>query len=321
MAQKKVDTISDTDVLQAPQNEKELFSTEEVFSGENHSTINTKQENKVVNPKITDIPKTVLKQPERDSRIFMLSNDKRQGNVVIDFEEAVYDPETKSVRSMRLLRRAPSIWLDEQPAASFPPAYVQKNTLTVVFHKGKALVPIHEWQILKAMELSNRNVDNKHRQGSKDIYYKEWNPVIENQKAIKEEDDVIKAMTLAVEAPAEEMIQHANYLNIQFVDEQGLAFDEKALRAAYIRFAKNNATKFLTSIQSPTVKIAYLVRKASENGKIDLGLQAGAAYWQDGGFITALPEGRDSIEYLIEYAMTHGEGNAQFLNQLRSQLN
>ena len=255
-------------------------------------------------------------QIKRDSRIFMLTNDKRQGNVLVDLEEEVIDPKSGNTRAMRLVRRAPSIWLDEQPASNFPSTYIQRNILTVMFQKGRAIIPLHEKHTLQAMELSNRNMGNTNRVGVKDFYFKEWNPIEENKKAIKEEDDVISAMSLAVKAPYSEMIQHATYLNIRFVDEQGISYDEDALRAAYIRFAKNNATKFLKSIHSPTVKIAYMVKKAFNSGKIDLGLQAGAAYWQDGGFITTLPEDRDAVDYLIEYAQTFGDKNAEFKNQL-----
>ena len=255
-------------------------------------------------------------QIKRDSRIFMLTNDKRQGNVLIDLEEEVYDPITKKTRAMRLVRRAPSVWLDEQPASNFPATYIQKNILTVMFQKGRAIIPLHEKHTLQAMELSNRNMGNPERVGVKDFYFKEWNPIEENKKAIKEEDDVISAMSMAVKALYPEMVQHATYLNIRFVDEQGIPYDEDALRAAYIRFAKNNAIKFLKSIHSPTVKVAYLVKRAFNTGKIDLGLQSGAAYWQDGGFITTLPEDRDALEYLIEYAQTFGDKNAEFKNQL-----
>ena len=254
--------------------------------------------------------------PIRDSRIFMLTNDKRKGNVLIDLEEEVYDPATKKTRAMRLVRRAPSIWLEEQPASNFPQKYVERNTLTVMFQEGRATIPIHESATLLAMELSNRNVGNKNRMGIKDFYFKEWNPIEENKKAIKEEDDIISAMIMASKAPYSEMIQHASYLNIQSTDEQGIPYDEDALRAAYIRFAKNNSSKFLKSIHSPTVKVAYLVRRAFNEGKIDLGLQEGAAYWQDGGFISTLPEGRDAIEYLTEYAQTYGDKNTEFKNQL-----
>ena len=299
MAKTTADIISVQNDTQAPQQPKELFQS---------------------NP-ISEQPQASTKKVERDSRIFMLTNDKRQGNVAIDLEEEVIDTLTGKTRAMRLVRRAPSIWLDEQPASNFPASYIAKNVLTVMFQNGKAIIPIHEKQKLQAMELSNRNVDNKNRVGVKDFYYKEWNPEEENLKSIQEEDAVIKAMQLAITAPYSEMIQHAAYLNIVFVDIHGIEFDESALRAAYIRFSKNNANKFLKSIHSPTVKVAYLVRNAFNKGKIDLGLQVGAAYWQDGGFICSLPEGRDAIDYLIEYAQTFGDKNTEFKNQLEQNAN
>lgn len=290
MAKGTADTISNTDVLQAPQKE-------------------------VAKPSFS-LPITAV-----ENRIFLLANDKRKGTVSLDVEEDVIDPDNGKQRRMRLLRGAQSIWLDEQPPLVFPQSYVNKNTLTLEFNKGICTIPINEPLMIKAAELTNRNLAVKKKMGAlaktKDIYFYEWNPVEQNQKAIAEENDVIKAMQLAMTTPIEEVVPHAQYLNIQFNDEQGVPLDEQALRSAYIRKAKNDAKRFLDSIHSPTVKIAHMVRKAIAAGKIDLGKQAGAAYWTDGGFISALPQGRDAVEFLIEFAMIHGDANAAFQNQLR----
>jgi len=260
---------------------------------------------------------SAFKAPERVSRIFMLSNDKRLGKVIIDLEEDVIDPTSGKTRRMRLLRGAQSIWFDEQPPNVFPEKYVNKNILCLEFEKGQCIIPIHEKLKIQAAELSNRNTSNPKRVGAKDIYFYEWNPVEQNKKAIDEENDIIKAMQLAMTVPLEEMVPHAKYLNIAFQDEQGIDFDEAALRAAYIRKAKNEADKFLKSVHSPVVKTTFMVQKAIANGQIDLGKQVGAAYWTDGGFITTLPEGKDAVDYLIEFAMLHGDASTEFMNQLR----
>ncbi len=258
---------------------------------------------------------------KQQSRIFLLSNDKRRGTVSLDVEEDVIDPATGYVRRMRLLRGAQSIWFDEQPPTVFPQSYVNKNVMTLDFNKGQCIIPLNEPLKIKAAELTNRNLATKKKNGAmakpKDFYFYEWNPIEQNKKAIEEENDVIKAMQIAMTAPMEEVIPHAQYLNIQSADEMGVPLDEEALRAAYIRKAKNQPDKFLKSIHSPTVKIAHMVRKAIDGGKIDLGKQAGAAYWVDGGFISALPQGRDAVDFLIEYAMIPGEANTMFQNQLR----
>lgn len=256
-----------------------------------------------------------------ENRIFILSNDKRKGTVSLDVEEDTIDPETGDPRRMRLLRGADSIWFDKQPPTVYPKSHVDKNVMNLEFNKGVCIIPIRDPLKIKAAELSMRNIANQKKYGNrakqKDIYFYEWNPVEQNKKAIEEENDVIKAMQLAMTTPIEEVIPHAKYLNIQFQDEMGVALNEDALRNAYIRKAKNDSKLFLNSAQSPVVKMAHLVRKAIENGLIDLGKQVGTAYWTDGGFITTLPQERDSTDYLIEFAMTHGDENKAFANQLR----
>ncbi len=258
---------------------------------------------------------------EVENRIFILSNDKRKGTVSLDVEEDTIDPDSGEPRRMRLLRGADSIWFDKQPPTVYPKSHVDKNTMTLEFNKGVCIIPIRDPLKIKAAELSMRNIANQKKYGvrakHKDIYFYEWNPVEQNRKAIEDENDVIKAMQLAMTTPIEEVIPHAKYLNIQFQDEMGVALDESALRNAYIRKAKNDSKLFLTSAQSPVVKMAHLVKKAIEIGLIDLGKQVGTAYWTDGGFITTLPQERDATDYLIEFAMTHGEGNTLFANQLR----
>lgn len=255
------------------------------------------------------------------NRIFKLANDKRKGKVFIDVEEDVIDPATGQQRRMRLLRGAKSIWMDEQPPTVFPEKYVNKNILSLEFDDGVMILTPNEPLKIQAALATNCNTKVKEKAGvyakHKPVYFYEWNPIEQNEKAIAEEDSVIKAMQLAMTANVEDMIAHAHYLHIDFADEMGVDFDEKALRAAYIRKAKNQPDKFLKSIESPTVKISFLVKKAVDKGLIDLGKQAGAAYWMDGGFITTLPEGRDSSDYLVEFAMTYGDANTAFMNQLR----
>lgn len=295
MAKATADTISGNDLLQAPQKAKDLK-----YNGIN----------------IEPIPLT-----QQENRIFLLSNDKRIGTVSLDVEEDVIDPKTGEQRRMRLLRGAKSIWMDEQLPSVFPQKYVERNILTLDFNKGVCIIPMNEPLKLKAAELTNRNIATKKRNGlqakHKDIYFYEWNPAEINAQAVEEENMVIQAMQLAMTVPLEEMLPHAAYLAIESVDEQGVPLDQNAIRTAYIRKAKNDAKRFLNSIHSPIVKVKHMIYKAVHGGLIDLGKQPGAAYWTDGGFICTLPEGRDAIDYLTEYAMVHGENNAAFVSQLR----
>ena len=309
MATQPADKISDTK-LQAPQQTVvDTLSKAESLQAPHEGVVMDSNGN------------NFLPISKAENRIFILSNDKRRGTVQLDVEEDVIDPATGNTRRMRLLRGAQSIWFDEQPPTVFPQKHVDKNVLTLDFNKGVCIIPLRDKLKLKAAELTNRNIAVKKKLGDlaipKDIYFYEWNPVEINQKALEDQNDIIKAMQLAATAPMAEMVAHANYLNVPFADEMGVPFTEETLRTAYSRKAMTDAKKFLTSIHSPTVKLAFMVKKAIDGGKIDLGKQPGAAYWVDGGFISAIPQGRDAVNFLIEFAGTPGDANVAFQNQLR----
>jgi len=310
MIKKTEDTITDTDVLEAPQkNSVDTISKSESLQAPQEGKVSDKD------------GKSFIPLTKEENKIFILSNDKRMGTVSLDVEEDVIDPATGKQRRMRLLRGAQSIWFDEQLPNVFPEKYVNKNILTLEFKKGICILPVRDGLKIKAAQLTNRNVANKKKYGDlaipKDIYFYEWNPSEINKKALDDQNDIIKAMQLAATAPMAEMVAHANYLNIPFADEMGVPYTEDTLRTAYSRSAMNDADRFLKSIHSPTVKLAFMVKKAIDGGKIDLGKQPGAAYWVDGGFISALPQGRDAVDFLIEFAGTPGEANVAFQNQLR----
>jgi hypothetical protein len=143
MAKEKADTISGTDVLQAPPAKS--------------------------NP---------LGLTEATNRIFRLSNDKRRGTVILNMEEDVIDPATGQVRRMRLLRGAQTVWFDEQSPNVFPQKYVENNLLTMVFDKGDCIISVNDPLRIKAAELTMRNVANqkryKEKAKAKDIYFYEW---------------------------------------------------------------------------------------------------------------------------------------------------
>ena len=260
--------------------------------------------------------KKKLAPPTRDSRIFRLNSDKRKGNVYITGTEDVYDPETKKIRRARLLRGAESMWQDQQ--TNFAKEHVAKNQLSIEFVNGVSVIPIREKLKLRFLELSARNINNPHKEEmpAKDIYYYEWDPIAQSKAGLHEQDLIIKALQLAKDTSVDDMVAHAQYLNVDFHDVMGVPLDEESLRLAYSRMAMAYPKKFIDSLNSPVVKRAHLIRRAIHDGKIDLGKQPNMAYWVDGGFITAVPEDRDSVEFLIEYSMLPGDKNVAFAKQL-----
>lgn len=277
-------------------------------------------------PKI-DIPiqnVPITKDVERTNRIFVLDNPTMKGNVMIDLVDDVVftDPKTgeKKTRRMRVIRGATSIWQDEQ--GSMPKEHVSKvqNQITLNFSRGRCVVPVHETMKIQAALISNRNTDNPDRVGHKNITFHEWNPEKQALEEEKRQNLIIEAMQIAATAKYEDLLQHALYLAVPVVDEMGISLSPTSVRTAYSKKAMNEPEKFLNSIHSPVVKTAHLVRRAIAEAKIDLGKQPNQAFWVDGGFIATVPQGRDSVDFLIEFAMLQTDDSQKFVHQLKALL-
>lgn len=255
---------------------------------------------------------------KRENRIFILDVEKRKGDVIVDLTDDVIDPKTGKTRRMRLVRGAQSIWQDEQN--NLPKEHIAKNQVSLTFSRGRCIIPIHETHKIEAALLSNRNTDNENRIGHKDIYFHEWNPEKESLKEEKRQNLIIEAMQIAATANFEDLLQHALYLAVPVVDEMGIPLSPTSVRTAYSKKAMNEPEKFLNSIHSPVVKTAHLVRRAINEAKIDLGKQPNQAFWVDGGFIATIPQGRDSVDFLIEFAMLQTDDSQKFVHQLKALL-
>lgn len=265
-------------------------------------------------------PSGVTKPIKKESRIFLLHGDhsKRKGDVILDMTDDVLDPVTNKTRRVRLIRGAQSIWQDEQN--NLPKEHTAKNEVRLVFSRARCIIPIHETLKLQACDVSNRNMDNLNRVGHKDIYFYEWNPEKESLKDEARQNLIIQAMQIAATSQFKDLIPHAQYLGVAINDEMGIPFSESAIRTLYSKKAMNEPEKFLNSIHSPVIKTAHTVRKAVNAGLIDMGRQPNQAFWTDGGFICALPTGKDPIEYLIEFAGVMGESNERFVKQLNEMI-
>ena len=265
------------------------------------------------------VPKKESKFPERLSRVFLLADGKKQGNYTIMGVEDVIDPNTLQPRRARLLRGATSIWMDEQKQFESIKGYVEKNTLSIVFQKGRYEIQATNKLLNDFIDVSNRNLDNPNRQGIMKEYFKEWNTAAEAARLMKEEDLEFEAMKIAGQSNYEDIIPHAQYLGVDFIDPvSGHRKNEDGVRLDYMKKAKANPAKFLNSIHSPVVQMSYKVSLAIEKGKIDLGRQPDQAFWVDGGFICVIPQGRSAVEYLTEFSQLKNEASEQFVYLLNN---
>ncbi len=247
--------------------------------------------------------------------IYKLTDESHTGRVDYTGEADVFDPETQQIRRARLLRGVSTLWADEQKHVD--KAYVRNNSIVIQFVNGVATVPAHEQLIRKYMELSNGNIENPNRYGSCYYSFKEWNPVKEAKADLDKELSSVEATKLAATQPLEKMLPHASYLGVSMFDEMGGNATEDRIRHGYIRKAMEDPKLFITTVDAPVVAIQFMVANAVNNGAIDLGKVRGSAYWQTGGFITVLPDGKDAVEYLTQFAMQDKEENVLFVKQLK----
>ena len=161
------------------------------------------------------------------------------------------------------------------------------------------------------------NLDNPNRKGTRKITYFQWNPKrtaeLERAKRVAK----VEAIKYASMASDEEMRKHCNFLGISFVDELGMAKSNEALRNDYELYAEAQPNKFMQSAGSKEVEIAFVVKKALIDNKIDTTTKRGSAYWSNnGGFICKIPSDKKAANYLVEFAMYPQDESKMFLEQL-----
>lgn len=250
------------------------------------------------------------------NRIFKLSDTSKNGKYHMEGIDDVWDPEKKKMVRIRLLRGFPSIYLEDQK--NLDVAYITSNRRSLIFDRRVLRVPEYDTAALEFLEKSNANVDNPNRKGTRKSTFFEWNPV--RQAAVERAKRVAKveAIKFASMQSDEDMKKHAIYLGIPMFDELSMPKTMEALRNDYELYAEAQPTKFMQSAGSKEVEVAYIVKKAIIDGKIDLGVKVGSAYWaNDGGFICKIPSTQQAQAYLVEYAMMPHDESVTFLNQLK----
>lgn len=233
-----------------------------------------------------------------DRRIFKLVDQTLLGLWSLHLEDDIYDDEKRQNRRARVIRGANSIWVDEQKG--FTDDYIAKNKVSLEFNGGVATVSKFDTAVLDFIDVCNANIDNKTGK-QKNICFYEHDPNKVADEQMKKQLRLAEAMKIAFDADVDDIYAHANYLGIAFQDKHGLKLNPTAIKNQYITVAQNRTDEFLDSLNSPQVKISFKVKKAIEQGKIDIGKVQGEIYWTDGGFICKLPSGKAPDAYLTEF--------------------
>jgi len=249
-------------------------------------------------------------------KIFKLSDTKKNGKYHMEGIDDVWNEKKGRMERIRLLRGYPSIWVEDQKGLE--KSFVEQNRRSLIFDRRVLRVADYDMEALEFLSLCNANLDNPNKKGTRKITFFQWNPQrtaeLERAKRVAK----VEAIKYASLASDEEMRKHCNFLGISFVDELGMPKSLEALRNDYELYAEAQPNKFMQSAGSKEVEIAFIVKKALIDNKIDTTTKRGSAYWSNnGGFICKIPSDKKPQNYLVEFAMFPQDESKAFLEQLK----
>jgi hypothetical protein len=274
------------------------------------------------------IPEAVVRKGEAKVNsefvVFKLVNSNRKGGVHIPAIDYVIDPRTVTKEKpngngpemIRLLNGITTIWAKEQKELT--PEYIKKNLRSIEWPRGTRFISIPAWDVamLEFMRRCRHNIKNEFRTtGSKTEFF-EYDPTEVAKARLSKELLEIEMVTKAKEQSFEKMKKHAFFLNISLTDELGRAKEEDALKIDYMLAAKRDPERFKKTLDSQEVDVAYMVRAAIIDNKIDISKQTGKAYWSSGELICAY-QGK-AHEALTEYALQKTSEAKEFLERLKT---
>lgn len=228
----------------------------------------------------------------------------------------VWNEKKSRMERIRLLRGYPSIWVEDQKGLE--KSFVEQNRRSLIFNRRVLRIADYDVEALEFLSLCNANLDNPNKKGTRKITFFQWNPQrtaeLERAKRVAK----VEAIKYASLASEDEMRKHCNFLGITFTDELGMPKSMDALRNDYELYAEAQPNKFMQSAGSKEVEIAFIVKKALIDNKIDTTTKRGSAYWSNnGGFICKIPADKKPQNYLVEFAMFPQDEGKAFLEQLR----
>jgi hypothetical protein len=228
--------------------------------------------------------------------------------------DIIFDEETQTERNIRYLEGVSTIFEDEQEHLS---DFKKKQRPEIKFINGVLVVSSNRTSLVKFLLSSNMNEGTKNKIAGTRVVYRLLDFEAQEEQAINKAENRMTAMKLAMDAPVENMIPHAQYLGVRFKNQYGDDRGEKAIRVDYLDFADKTPDLFIKTYNNPLVKVEYLIRKAMSVNLIDTESSKGQAIWGDTKkFIAQIPDRADVVKYLSEFCLT--EKGKDFYNQLKT---
>jgi hypothetical protein len=259
-----------------------------------------------------DPPKQVkLKEPE--NYIFQMvgkfPKDSRSGatrypGLQLSNCQIVYDEETNSQRTARLLRGIPNIWQDEQKD-NITEKMAARLKPDLSFNNGQLIIPATNKSTVMFLQLCSDFEGCKHPVNNRKIRYRLLDTEAAEAKLLELKKIKKEASDLAWKTPMDALTPHAKYLGINSVNEEGLPKSDDAMRADYVDKAEAQPALFLKTYNNPKVKMYGFVKKAFE-GNVIIYVD-GQAQWTDTkAVICQVPyEKQNNVaDYLAELMLT-----------------
>lgn len=255
--------------------------------------------------------------PSQVVHVFKLASSNRNGGVYINGEADLVNPATGNTERARLLYGVTTIWMKEQK--DLTPEYVNNNLRSLKFARGTRMlrIPDSDQAGLLYARLNFNNIGSKgNKSGGKMDYY-EYDPAKEDRETLLREDFELEMAIAAKQMDKDEMMKHAAFLGISLTTDLGLKSPE-GIRIEYVRAAKRNPQFFKDTMGSVQVNIAWMVRTAIIENKIEINREPGKVYWaQGGGMIAVYPQGVDPSRYLVDLAMMNTQEGIKFKEALQ----
>lgn len=251
--------------------------------------------------------------------IFRLVNKDRKGGLNIDgIAFNIMNPKTKKLDTLRLLTGVYTPWQSEQ--TNLTDKYVERNRRSLKFVSHTCIIPETDTAALEFAKNCPSNIESaSFAKGSKFSFY-EYNPAKQAEEEAKKRQLRREAIKVAGKQDDDKVRKHGAYLGIQPFDLMGLPKSIVALRNEYEDYADANPDKFIASLNSPEVEVAWLIKKALVDNKIDLGRQPNSAYWANGNFITKIVNPSKAIDSLLEFALLPSPESIAFREQLQNNM-
>jgi len=228
--------------------------------------------------------------------------------------DVIFDEETGMERNIRYLEGVGTIFEDEQEHLS---DFKKRQRPDIKFINGVLVVPANRTSLVKFLTISNMNEGNKNTIAGTRHIYRLLDFEAQEDQAISKAETRMDAMKLAMGAPIENMIPHAQFLGVRFKNQYNEERGEKAIRVDYLDFADKNPEAFIKSYNNPLVKVEYIIRKGMSVNLIDLDSSKGQAIWGDSKkFIVQIPDNQDAVKFLSEFCLT--EKGKDFYAQLKT---